>query len=184
MRVAVHFAPGFEEVEGLTVVDILRRANIQTVMVGVHNEKVVEGSHGIKIVVDKLLEEVDYEKLDMIVLPGGQPGTKNLEANDEFRKKIIECDLDEKYIASICAGPSIIGKMGFLEDREATCYPAVKDTLFGAKYRDDLPVIVDGRFITSRGLGTAIDFSLKLVEILESKEEVEKIREAILHEKK
>jgi 4-methyl-5(b-hydroxyethyl)-thiazole monophosphate biosynthesis len=164
-RVNIFFATGFEEVEALTVVDLLRRAGIETDMVSVTGEKTVTGSHGIEITMDRLFDEID-DSADMIVLPGGVPGTPNLKAHQGLKDMINRyAASQDKYIAAICAAPTVFGAMGLLEGRKATCYPGMEDGLKGAEKLTD-SVVVDGNIITSRGMGTAIEFGLKLVGIL------------------
>ncbi|MEI6856636.1 DJ-1 family glyoxalase III [Psychrilyobacter sp.] len=170
VKVAVYLVAGFEEIEALTTVDILRRAEIEVDLVALGGNIQVAGAHNIKVIADILIEEINHENYDMMVLPGGMPGTLNLDSSKILKKQIISFDLEDKYIGAICAGPLVIGKMGFLEDRQATCYPGVESHLFGATYRDDLDVVVDGNFITSRGPGTAMAFALKLVELLKGEE--------------
>jgi len=166
IRAALYLAEGFEEIEALTTADILRRAEIEVDLVAVGGNLQVTGAHNIKIVADTLIEEMSHEGYDMMILPGGMPGTLNLDSSEILKKQIRDFNLEDKYIGAICAAPLVIGKMGFLEDKEATCYPGVESDLFGAVYRGDLDVVVDGNFITSRGPGTAIPFALKLVELL------------------
>lgn len=163
-RVNVFFAEGYEEVEALTVVDILRRAGIKTDMVSVTGERAVTGSHGITIQTDKLFEEID-DSAEMIVLPGGIPGTPNLKAHKGLADLISGYNQSGKYIAAICAAPTVYGEMGLLKGRRATCYPGLEDGLIGAEALTDA-VVTDGNIITSRGLGTAIDFGLVLTSIL------------------
>jgi 4-methyl-5(b-hydroxyethyl)-thiazole monophosphate biosynthesis len=171
-KAAIYLAEGFEEIEALTTVDILRRGDIEVDLVALGGNLQVAGAHNIKVIADILIEKIDHEVYNMMILPGGMPGTLNLDSSDILKKQIIDFDLEEKFIAAICAAPLVIGKMGFLENRQATCYPGVESNLFKAIYRDDLDVVVDGNFITSRGPGTAISFGLKLVELLKG----EKIR--------
>ena len=176
----VFLAEGFEEIEGLTVVDLLRRANVETEMVSVMEGKQIKGSHGIKVTADSMFADVDFSDADVLVLPGGMPGTLNLGNHEglcELLKKQYEAG---KMIAAICAAPSVFGKLGFLQGRTATCYPGFEDKLDGAVV-SDAKVVADGNVITSRGLGTAIDFSLKLIELLADKETADKISEAIIY---
>lgn len=164
-RVNMFFATGYEEVEALTVIDILRRAGIETDMISVTGEKVVTGAHGIAVTMDKMFEEID-DSAQMIILPGGVPGTPNLKAHSGLAELIKKYNAaDDKYLAAICAAPTVYGEMGLLKGKNATCYPGCEDGLLEAKSCTD-KVVVDGKFITSRGVGTAIDFGLKLVEIL------------------
>ncbi len=179
-KIAIPLATGFEETEAITVIDILRRANLDVTTISIGETLVVDGAHGIKVNADKLFGEIDFDKMDMIVLPGGMPGTINLDNHIELKKRVIEFDLDEKWIGAICAAPSIIGKLGLLEDKEATCYPSFEDKLFNAKISEKTTVVADN-IITSRGLGTAIEFALTIVENLVSKENAEKLAKAIIY---
>ena len=179
-KIAIPLATGFEETEAITVIDLLRRANLDVTTVSTGETLVVEGAHGIKVNADKLFGEIDFDNIDMIVLPGGMPGTINLDNHTEFKKRVIEFDLDEKWIGAICAAPSIIGKLGLLEDKEATCYPSFEEKLFNAKISEKTTVVANN-IITSRGLGTSIEFALTIVENLVSKENAEKLAKAIIY---
>lgn len=181
-NIALHLATGFEETEAITVIDILKRAKLNVTTVSIMGDLVVEGAHGIKVVADKLFEDINYEEFHMIILPGGMPGTTNLDNHIELKKRVIEFDLDAKWIGAICAAPSIIGKLGLLEDREATCYPGFEEKLFGAKISDKTTVVADN-FITSKGLGSAIEFALIIVENLINKETADKIAENIIYKR-
>lgn len=162
-KIAVFFAEGYEEIEALTVVDLCRRAGIETVMVGVTDEKCVTGSHGIPVVMDIGLLDVDFDALDMIVLPGGMPGTKNLEACELLMEKVDAFYVAGKDVAAICAAPSILGHRGILNGKRACCYPGFEEHLTGAAVSEN-SVETDGNVITGRGMGCAIDFSLAIVE--------------------
>ena len=179
-NICIFFATGFEEIEALTVVDILRRADITAEMVSVTGEREVTGSHGISVKMDKLLEEVDFDKTDMIVLPGGMPGTVNLEACKPLMDRVDEFYQKDKYIAAICAAPSIFGHKGILKGRKACSNPNFESHLEGADVKQE-PAIVDGHIITSRGMGTAIPFGLAILEQLAGKEAVVQMRQKIVY---
>ena len=179
-RVCVPLAEGFEEVEALTIVDLLRRAGIVVVMAALGDKKEVVSSHNVKIVADALLREACKESFDMIVLPGGMPGSKHLDASAEVRDLLLRHDKDGKFIAAVCAAPMIFGHAGLLKGKKATSHFSQKENLEGATYTDE-PVVVDGRVVTSQGVGTAIAFALKLVELLAGRESAEKIRSAIMY---
>ncbi|RDU23324.1 DJ-1 family glyoxalase III [Anaerosacchariphilus polymeriproducens] len=179
-RVSVILADGFEEVEGLTVVDLLRRADIQTDMVSITKEKQIEGAHGIQITADTLFENVDFNEVDMLVLPGGMPGTLNLEAHKELNELLIKFAEEKKKLAAICAAPRVLGDLGLLNGKHAVCYPGNEERLEGAAVSQE-KVEVDGNIITSRGVGTAIEFALTIIEVLKNKEEAARIKEAILY---
>lgn len=160
-KVYVFLADGFEEIEGLTVVDILRRARIDTAMVSVTGRRVVTGSHGIEIGADLLFEEMDYEAGAAFVLPGGMPGTKCLAAHEGLAKVLKDAAAQGKLVAAICAAPSVLGGLGILKGHTAVCYPGFEEKLEGAQVTQE-PVEVSGNVITSRGMGTAIPFALAL----------------------
>lgn len=179
-KVCVFFAPGFEEIEALTVVDILRRAEIDVDMVSITGEKKVTGSHKITVEMDKLFEEVDFGQTDMLVLPGGMPGTKNLEAFEPLMKQVDAFYADGKYVAAICAAPSIFGHKGILKGKEACSNPSFESHLEGADVKNS-PAIVSGNVITSRGMGTAIPFGLAILEQLKGAEAVSLMKEKLVY---
>lgn len=160
----VFLGHGFEEIEALTAVDILRRAELPVKTVGVGGRQVT-GSHGITVLCDLAEEDASPEGLEMIVLPGGMPGTLTLERSEIVQSFIRFADENGAWIAAICAAPSILGHMGLLEGREATCYPGFEEQLSGAVPARDF-VCVDGHLVTARGAGVALEFALKLVELL------------------
>ena len=162
MAIAVFFANGYEEIEALTVVDLTRRAGIETWMVSITEEKAVTGSHGINVSMDKTLEEVDFDQVDMIVLPGGMPGTLNLEACEPLMEKVKEFDKTGKYISAICAAPTVFGHLGLLNGKKACCYPGMEDGLVGAEVTYESTAMAE-HILTSRGMGTAIDFGLRII---------------------
>lgn len=179
-RVYVFLAEGFEEIEGLTVVDLLRRAKIETEMVSIMDTKQVKGSHGIEVTADSLFGENDYADAEMLVLPGGMPGTLNLGNHEGLCRLLKKHYAEAKKLAAICAAPSVFGQLGFLNGRAATCYPGFEGKLEGAIVCA-AKVAVDGNVTTAKGMGAAIDFSLKLIEQLADKETADRISEAIIH---
>ncbi|MEE1314213.1 MAG: DJ-1 family glyoxalase III [Faecalimonas sp.] len=180
-EVCVFLADGFEEIEGLTVVDLLRRAGVQVTTVSVTGNRMVQGAHGIAVQADTLFEEFTYEMQDMAVLPGGMPGTRHLGAHTGLRKVLEQFYDEKKYIAAICAAPSVLGEYGMLRGRKAVCYPGFEEALTGADVLYDA-VAVDAFVITSRGMGTAIPFSLKLIEILCGEAKAAEIGAGIIYE--
>ena len=171
---------GFEEIEGLTVVDILRRAKIDITMVSITGSKAVEGSHGLRLEADDTIENFDFDGVDMIILPGGMPGTKNLDACAPLKAKIKEFNNEGKMLAAICAAPTVYGKMGLLKGKKACCYPGCEGDLIGANVSTDM-VSKDGNIITSRGMGTAIPFALAILEHFNGKEAAEQMAQAIVY---
>ncbi len=176
--VYVFLADGFEEIEALTPVDILRRAGERVVTVGVTG-KTVTGSHGIAVEADCLIGDIgEGDECEMIVLPGGMPGAANLDASPEVEKILLSAAERDAYIAAICASPMILGKRGLLSGRDATCYPGFEKYLEGAKYYE-ASVVVDGNFVTSDGMGSALDFALQLVALLKGDDASEALAEAV-----
>ncbi|MFZ8830006.1 MAG: DJ-1 family glyoxalase III [Candidatus Aenigmatarchaeota archaeon] len=163
MRLIVPLSEGFEEIEAVAVIDILRRANIKVDVVGVEDE-IVSGRNGIKILCDKIITDVKPEDYDGIVLPGGNPGYKNLENNQQVINFIKYFNSKGKLIAAICAAPTILESIGILEGKKATCFPKMKDKI--RNYVDE-KVVVDGNIITSQGPGTAIEFALEIVKLID-----------------
>ena len=179
-RIALMFANGTEEVEALTVVDLVRRAGIDCSIVSVTGKREALSSHNVLITADETIEEHDFSKDDMLVFPGGMPGTNNVEAHPLVQKAIKEAAAADKYLAAICAAPKILAHAGLLKGRKAGIYPGMEAELEGSKVSYD-SVSVDGKFITSRGLGTAIDFGLKIIETLTDKETADKIAKAVVY---
>ena len=181
-QVYLFLAPGFEEIEALTVVDLLRRASISITTVSISDSLNVTGSHNISVVADTLFSDCDFTDGDMFVLPGGAPGTCNLNAYEPLKNLLRKAFADGKYIAAICAAPMVLGHLGFLEGRKATCYPGFEEHLLGADHTTE-SVIVDGTIITSRGLGTAIDFSGELIALLLDRSISDQIKKQIIYTK-
>lgn len=161
--VALFLANGFEEIEALTVSDILRRAGIPILLVAVSEVPRIESSHGIVVETDTVINRVNFDEVDMIVLPGGMPGTLNLEANETLMKNLDSFYQNGKKISAICAAPSILGHRGMLKGKKACCFPGFEKDLEGADVKYD-SVVKDGEIITARGMGCAIDFALKILE--------------------
>lgn len=177
--IAVLLANGFEEVEALAPVDMMRRAGLTVEMLGVGGESVT-GSHGITVKVDGKIEELDMETVDAMVLPGGLPGTLNLEQSPAVQALLTHCVERGKLVAAICAAPSILAHRGLLENRVATAFPNFqKDLVEGGARLGEAYVCEDGNFITARGMGVATQFGLKLVERLVSPEKAADIQAGI-----
>ena len=181
-KVSVLLADGFEEIEALTVVDLLRRARVYVDTVSISDDYVVHGAHGINVQTEDLFNEVDFVESDMIVLPGGIPGTPNLDAHEGVRRVVKDFFDDGKYVAAICAAPSVLSHLGILKGKHATCHPSVEAELKDAIVTG-APVSVDHNVITSQGVGTAIEFALKLVELLAGEEKAEEIAVGIVYNK-
>ena len=179
-KLGVFMADGCEEIEALTVVDLARRAGIEVAMISITGEKLIKGAHGINFQTDIPAEYMDFDLLDGIVLPGGMPGTLNLGANEYVQKTIAEFAAGGKLVAAICAAPSVLGEAGLLQGKKATSYPGFEEKLLGAEICTE-SVVRDGNIITSRGMGTAIDFALAIIEYLMDKETADKLGESIIY---
>ena len=169
--VYVFLAQGFEEIEALAVVDILRRAELEVKTVGVTGE-IVGGSHGVVVAC------IDPSAAELIVLPGGIPGTLNLEKSAVVKEAIRSAMEDNRYIGAICAAPSILGHMGYLDEREITCYPGFESQMPKAYYTGE-QVVVSDNIIMGKGAGAAVDFALKLVEVMVSPARAKALRESM-----
>ena len=176
----VFLADGFEEIEGLTVVDILRRAGVCVETVSASSKLEVCGAHQIRVKADVVFEEADFSQTDLLVLPGGMPGTVNLNAHEGLKKLLLKYDKEEKYVSAICAAPSVLGGLGILKGRRACCYPSFEEKLTGAVVCYD-EVAKDGHVVTSRGMGTAIPFALSLTALLCGEDKAEEIKNSILY---
>ena len=178
-KIGIFFAEGYEEIEALTVVDMARRAGIDIDMISIDGCAEAVGSHGIVVKMDKALAEVDFDALDMIVLPGGLPGTTNLENCEPLMQKLDEFYEKEKYVAAICAAPSIFGHRGYLKGRKATSFPNFESHLDGATVTGGAAE-VDGHVITGRGMGCSIPFSLAIVAQFVGKEAADALADKIV----
>ena len=177
-KINVFFANGHEEIEGLTVIDLVRRAGLDVDIVSINETLEVVGAHNITIKADKLLNEVDFDNGDMIVLPGGMPGTINLGECKELCDQVLKYNSEDKMLAAICAAPSVLGELGVLKGKSATCYPGFEDKLKGAAHLNS-GVVKSHNVITASGMGTAIDFALAIIEHYLGKGKANVIAEAI-----
>lgn len=178
-KIGVFLAQGFEEIEGLTVVDILRRAGIEIQTISIMGSKEVCGSHKIPVIADALYEDADLGSLDGVVLPGGLTGTTNLGAHPGVNETIRSFAAEGKLVAAICAAPSVLGQAGLLQGKKAACYPGFEDKLTGAEviYEE---VAEAGNIITSRGMGTSIPFALRLTAYLTDETKARGLAEQII----
>jgi len=179
-RVLIPLAQGCEELEAVTLIDLLRRANIEVVTAGLRNGPVT-ASRGTVLVPDVTLDAVLDQPFDMLVLPGGLPGSDNLDQDPRIHTLLQKMSSTGKYTAAICAAPKILARAGLLDGRTATCYPGVLNK-FTKIDVVPAPVVTDGKVITSRGPGTAIDFALTLIEILSNRNNRDIVEEQLQRE--
>lgn len=177
-KVCVLLANGFEEIEALTVVDVLRRANVTCDLVSIF-EKEVTGAHNMTVISDKLIEDIDV--YDAVVLPGGMPGSTNLRDNSEVIDLIKNMDNSKKIIAAICAAPIVLAKAGIIKEKDVTSYPGFKEELGDVNYIENKRVVIDENIITSRGPATALEFSFEILKKLGKVKEAEEIRNGMLY---
>ena len=173
-HIAVHLANGFEEIEAIGIIDVLRRAQFKVTSVSVTDSLEVKGSHGIVIKADKLFEDIDYKQVDVIVLPGGMPGSENLGKHVGLQKQILAFNEQGKPLGAICAAPMVLGKLGILAGKKATCYPGFEKYLEGALHSPSRTMQSDN-IITGKGAGAAIEFALKIVEFLLDKKTADEL---------
>ena len=176
--VYLFLADGFEEIEALTPVDVLRRAGADVKTVSVSDSLTVHGAHGIDVTADIGISSVKADDASMYILPGGMPGTNNLYACGRLKELLLEGAEKGIYLAAICAAPSVLGRLGLLKGRKVTCYPGFEKYLDGAECTG-APVESDGRIITARGMGVALDFALALCAALKGEKAAGEIRASV-----
>lgn len=176
-KALIFLTTGFEEIEALGTVDILRRGGVEVKTVSLTETKIVEASHGVPVVADLMFKEAGFTTADILIIPGGTPKYNE----HEGLKREVKAFYDKgKTVAAICAAPMVLGGLGILKGKKATCYPGFEKYLEGAILETDKPVVVDGNVITGRGPGLTFDFALQLLEILEGKSKKNEIAKALL----
>ncbi|MBC7959701.1 MAG: DJ-1/PfpI family protein [Vallitaleaceae bacterium] len=179
MKAVVVLAKGFEETEAIAIVDVLRRGEVEVDMVSIAGNIEVEGAHGIYIRADKLFYDIPYDDVDMIILPGGMPGTNNLGKNEDLCELIKSFNAQGKWIAAICAAPSVLGKLGVLEGKSATCYPGFEEALSGCLIKNE-DIVKSHNILTAKGVGVAIKFALEILTLCQSLSYVEELRRKLI----
>jgi len=178
MKVFLFLADGFEEIEAITPIDIFRRAGIDLVTVSVKDDKTVTGAHGVTVLADKLFAEVDFTGNELLFLPGGLPGTTNLELHDGLKMLIKKQNEAGGKLAAICAAPSIFGKMNLLKGKEAICYPGFENFLFDAQVSEN-KVVKSDNIYTAKAAGVSLIFALELVKELKGADTAQSIANAL-----
>lgn len=179
-KLAIFMADGCEEIEGLTVVDLLRRAAIPVDMIAIGAETRVVGSHGIAFEADITADTADWSSYGGVILPGGMPGTTRLKESEVVRKTVKDFDAQGKLVAAICAAPTVLADCGILTGHRATCYPGCEAEFSGVEYSAD-SVVLDGHILTSRGMGTAIPFGLAIVAYLTDRKTADELSKKIVY---
>lgn len=180
-KVLVPIANGSEDIESVTIIDVLRRAGLDVVVASVHEHKQVTAARGCRLEADSLIEDVKEELFDAIVLPGGMPGAEHLRDCQVLVDMLERHDIQDKLLAAVCASPAVVfGSHGFVMDKKATCYPGFESGMTGAEVIQDRPVVQDGNILTSQGPATAMAFSLGIVAELSGFETAQKVAEGLL----
>lgn len=179
MKAAIFLAEGFEEIEAVATIDVLRRGGLDLTIASVKESKEVTGSHGITIIAEQLFNEMYFDAFDMLILPGGMPGTKNLRAHIELCELLLRFYQENKVLCAICAAPSILGELGILDGKKATCYPGFEGALKGCEVLDQ-PVVASGRIITGKGAGVAIQFGLEILRLIKDAEYVDSLQKSLI----
>lgn len=177
-RVLTLLAPGFEEIEAVTIIDILRRAGVAVTVAGTV-EGAIEGSRKVRLLADLSIDKVAGSDYDMIVLPGGQPGTDHLAGDERVGRILKEAAAKGAYISAICAAPSILASAGLLAGKKATSHPSVRERMRGVAY-SEARVVVDGKWVTSRSPGTAMEFAFELVRLLVGEEKAKEVNQGVM----
>ncbi len=178
-KVFLFLAEGFEEIEAISTADILRRGGVNLTIVSVTGKTLVTGAHGIPVEAEKLFEKMEFTSGDMLILPGGMPGSNNLNAHQQLKDLIITYNEQGKWIAAICAAPLVFGGLGLLKGKEATCYPGIEPQLTGAILKKEA-VVQSGNIVTGRGPGLVFDFALKLLALLNGQAKADDVAEGML----
>ena len=180
-KIYVFLAQGFEVTEALATVDVLRRAKLDTQTVSITSSREVESANGITVKADVLFSDIDANSADMLLLPGGMPGTLNLEACEPLTDLVAKFYNEGKFIAAICAAPSILGHLGILKGKKATCYPGFESELNGAEISSE-SVVRDGKVITAKGMGVSCRFGLEIIKALLGDQTADSVAQAAIIE--
>ncbi|OZT04470.1 DJ-1 family glyoxalase III [Prevotella sp. 885] len=180
-KVYVFLADGFEDVEALAPVDILRRGGVGVVTVSINGSEMVKSAHNVYVKADVRFEEADFSDADLLMIPGGMPGAKNLDEHKGVRNALLAHAKQGKLLSAICAGPMVLGHLGLLDGLRATCYPGFEGELKGATYTAQL-VTVDGNVVTGKGPAAAFEYAFTLLSILKGEKVVSDLRKGMMFE--
>jgi 4-methyl-5(b-hydroxyethyl)-thiazole monophosphate biosynthesis len=179
MRAFIFLATGFEEIEAITTIDILRRGEVEITTVSITGERTISGVHQIPVIADILFEEADFSDGDAFILPGGGPGSFMLNDHEALKQLLIDKYKQNKWICAICAAPLVLGGLGLLEGKRAICYPGMESYIQGA-ILTDAPVVTDGNIITGKGPGLALNFGLAILATLQGQTIADKVARDLL----
>lgn len=181
-KIYIFLADGFEELEALAPLDILRRAGLDVETVSITEDIEVIGSHGLRVLCDTTIGLISPEIAEMLILPGGLPGADNLSACEELSQILVSQNQQNKWLAAICAAPYVLGELNILQGKQATCYPGYEDKLLGAEHINQ-PVVVSQNVITGNGAGAAVRFAFKMVEVLKGKRFADFLAEKMMNDR-
>lgn len=179
-KVYEFLANGFEDIEALAPVDILRRGGLEVKTVSISGSKIVESAHGVKVEADLLFDEANFDDADLLLIPGGMPGAKNIDEHEGVRKAVESQACSGKLVGAICAGPMVLGHLGLLRGRKATCYPGFETELDGAIYTSE-PYTVDGNIITGKGPGATFEYAYALLTLMKGERVVEALKKSMMY---
>lgn len=179
MKTAIFLAEGFEEIEAVSIIDVLRRGQVSVDLVSITEKLEVKGAHGISLIADGLFEGMSFQDHDMLLLPGGMPGTKNLLKHQGLCLLLKEFNEEGKSLGAICAAPSVLGQLGILKNKKATCYPGFEDQLLGCKVLNQ-NIVVSHNITTGKGAGVAIQFALEILRSYHTQEYVDQLRDSLI----
>ncbi len=177
-KAALFLATGFEEIEAISIIDVLRRGGLDLVTISVSGMEDVEGSHGVIVKSDALFFSIDYSEYDLFILPGG-PGTENLKKHEGLCDLLVQVHNEGKRIAAICAAPSVLGEMKILEGKMATCYPGYEEELKGAHVLNQ-EIVRDGNVVTGKGPGVSMKFAFEILKDYLEPEAIEELKERMI----
>ena len=179
-KVYEFLANGFEDIEALGPVDVLRRGGLDVKTVSVSGDLMVSSAHGVQVKADMLFEDVNFDDADLLLIPGGMPGAKNIDEHDGVRRALVAHAANEKLIGAICAGPMVLGHLGLLRGKKATCYPGFEDQLHGAVYTA-APFTIDGNIITGKGPGATLAYAYALLGLFKGERVVEEMKKGMMY---
>lgn len=179
MKMALFLAEGFEEIEAIAIIDVLRRGGAEIDIISITSTLLVKGAHQITVLADQIFTDMNFDSYDMLLLPGGMPGTTNLKSHKELCNLLVQFHQQEKFIGAICAAPSILGELGILKGKQATCYPGFEKYLRSCEHLDQA-VVRSENILTGKGPGVAIQFGLEILKLFKNEEFISELRSKLI----